>query len=317
MAKRRVIGLAARALLLAATAGVVIIGLGASAFGAEPPAAISCGSVITESTTLTRNLKDCTDGLELAGTGITLDLGGHTLAGTGDTGVGIRITGDEVTIKNGRITGFGVGVGVHSLGDPQEFIPAPIFHLDRISVVENTTGVSAVAFIVAFPGPDSTIVSSDIEHNTAFGISINRARLAVIGSSIRGNGSHGVRQFEAVSRYENADVSNNGGDGISAQEGYSVRLIDSTLNHNGGSGLYYFDHYPDPLPYLEGNRANGNAVLGFQIREYWGGSWDGIDGGGNIAKHNGDERQCVVEGLIFGNPAPPDALVCSKSGSDL
>lgn len=65
-----------------AVAATVFVGLDASTVGAQPAAA-GCGSVITEDTRLTRNLKDCTNGLELAGTGITLDLDGHTISGIG------------------------------------------------------------------------------------------------------------------------------------------------------------------------------------------------------------------------------------------
>jgi hypothetical protein len=296
------------------TAAVVAVGLGASASSAQTSAALTCGSVVTEDTTLTRNLWNCEDGLEIAGTGITLDMGGHTIAGTGSAGVGLRITGDEVTITDGRITGF--GTGVYSLGSPPQSEPAPIFHLLRVRVVGNTGGVSAYGALPP-PASESSIVSSEISRNTDYGISINRVRLAVIESSVRANGANGSQQLEAAGRYEGNDISNNGGHGVYALDSHRVGVIGSTLNRNGGSGLYSIDRYPDPPPYVEGNRAIGNGVLGLEIYAWWPGPWEGLDGGGNIAKHNGDERQCVVEGLSPGNPAPPDALVCSRVGNDL
>jgi large repetitive protein len=100
-------------------------GLLAAAWLAVPaPAAhadaVSCGRVITTSTTVTNNLSNCAgDGLVIGAGGITLDLNGHTIEGTG-LGVGVRNNGhDGVTIRNGTITKFDYGIvlGPGTLGN--------------------------------------------------------------------------------------------------------------------------------------------------------------------------------------------------------
>lgn len=73
----------------------------------------SCGDTLLHDTTLAADLH-CTTGsglhaLAAGAPGITLDLGGHTLSGT--LSFGVRVDGmGGVTIRNGRIRGFAVGI---------------------------------------------------------------------------------------------------------------------------------------------------------------------------------------------------------------
>jgi parallel beta-helix repeat protein len=70
-----------------------------------------CGQVLTGSITLTNNLLACAgDGLVIGAGGITVDLNGHLVQGTG-LGVGVRNPGHHgVTIRNGTIRNFDHGV---------------------------------------------------------------------------------------------------------------------------------------------------------------------------------------------------------------
>jgi hypothetical protein len=119
-----------RSLALFATSGLVFSGM--AALSSSPAAAhhIPCGTVITQSTTLHADVGPCNsgNGLILAGSNITLDLGGHRvfsdaplprMVATGDPAnpfapldaVGIllsRVTG--VTVTNGTVHGFSAGV---------------------------------------------------------------------------------------------------------------------------------------------------------------------------------------------------------------
>jgi parallel beta-helix repeat protein len=72
---------------------------------------VACGQVITTSTTITNSLAGCAgDGLVIGASGITVDLNGHTLQGTG-LGAGIQNNGhDDVTIRNGAFLDFDHGV---------------------------------------------------------------------------------------------------------------------------------------------------------------------------------------------------------------
>lgn len=110
-------GRSARHLVLA-----VLLALGSLALAAAPAAAqpLGCGAVLTQDTTLTTDLLDCPEnGLVIGAPGITVDLGGHTVAApdtlTGDpNGVGIDNSAgyDGVTIRNGTVNYFRRG-GVH------------------------------------------------------------------------------------------------------------------------------------------------------------------------------------------------------------
>ena len=80
--------------------------------GAAPvETAAYCGQIVTESIVLTNDLLDClVFGLVVGAPNITIDLGGYTVDGLG-LAMGVRNQGfDNVTITNGTITGFDVGV---------------------------------------------------------------------------------------------------------------------------------------------------------------------------------------------------------------
>ena len=93
--------------VLAMVASVTALPLTAQA------APIACGSVVTRSVVLTRDLLGCQgDGLVIGASGITVDLGGHTVAGlVSDDSVGIRNPGKgNVVVKNGVVRSFERGV---------------------------------------------------------------------------------------------------------------------------------------------------------------------------------------------------------------
>lgn len=102
------VGVAVLAAAAASTAAAVLAG--GSALGSP----VGCGAVLTHDTTLTGDLTGCAgDGLIIGASGITVDLAGHTISGSGAAGsVGIRDVGlDRVKISNGNVSGFGVGIG--------------------------------------------------------------------------------------------------------------------------------------------------------------------------------------------------------------
>ena len=83
---------------------------------------LSCGDTITADTTLEGDLTDCpSNGLVIGADDITLDLNGHTISGDGkpvrrcprrqpcDWGV-FNDRHDGVTVRNGSLRGFAVGV---------------------------------------------------------------------------------------------------------------------------------------------------------------------------------------------------------------
>src|SRR6185436_12336606 len=93
-----------------------------AAAGQSPPAGVQCGDTITTDTILDHDLTGCqSNGILIGADDITLDLNGHTISGNGkpvrrcprrqpcDFGV-LNDRHDGVTIRNGSLHGFGVGV---------------------------------------------------------------------------------------------------------------------------------------------------------------------------------------------------------------
>ncbi len=82
-------------------------------FPAESRPEITCGQTITEDTILTEDLAcppDAEYAIVIGASNITLDLGGYTISGyTPRTGV-FAIGQEGITIRNGSIDGFNVGV---------------------------------------------------------------------------------------------------------------------------------------------------------------------------------------------------------------
>jgi hypothetical protein len=270
--------------------------------------------VITDDVQLNRNLRKCADGLVVTGASVTIDLKGYTISGTGSTGTGVRAEADsEVTITNGTIREFGVGV---SIGAADVFI-RPHFHFRSLKIVRNGIGVFVASDDPIDPDHPSTIEASELERNVDAGIRADHHRgLEVTDSSIRGNGSDGISVRETPLVLLRSDVSNNGGNGLVAVE-RPVTLSDNTFNGNGTSGAHMHNHASDALSWsrLQNNQANRNGALGFFVNAYGNGlPWEGFDAGGNVARNNGDDRQCVVDSFsINGFPlVPPEALTCSK-----
>jgi parallel beta-helix repeat protein len=96
-----------------AVIAVLLIGTPAAAQAAEQ--AVACGTVVTRDLALTADLIDCPgDGLIVGASGITVDLGGHTISGSRGTGTGAadqigivnRDGFDDVVVRNGTVTQF-------------------------------------------------------------------------------------------------------------------------------------------------------------------------------------------------------------------
>jgi parallel beta-helix repeat protein len=104
----RVAGGWRRKACLGGLAVCVSIALPASSVQADPA---GCGQVLTRSITLSNNLIGCPgDGLVIGAGGITIDLNGRAVEGTG-LGAGVRNPGHhDVTVRNGTIRNFDGGV---------------------------------------------------------------------------------------------------------------------------------------------------------------------------------------------------------------
>jgi parallel beta-helix repeat protein len=252
-----------------ATVGCVLAGAANAETGD-----LACGALVTEDTVLTHDLLGCDEGVTIAAPNVLLDLGGHSIAGRG-TGTGVRVDAEGATVRNGSVSGFGIGLAGSSAG----------LTLDGSAIHHNGTGL------------------------------LLQGRSRVVGNTIFGNGGHGILSNRADgSLFDDNDVSGNGGDGVHLIESVSV-ITGNTFHRNGGTGLFVDDLCFDGLQaYRVGsNTATHNGALGIDIHfAACPIALDLLDAGGNAAHHNGDERQCTI--LVCGrNPGQAKKLAAPSA----
>lgn len=158
---------------------ITLVGLTATGLvspAESAPATVKCGTVITQSTTLTANVGPCSRGGLVVGTdNITLDLGGFAVIGrsnrTGD-GVGILLNGRTgVTVRNGRVTDYDAGVAI--VGGSANTVTG-LLAKDNIG----TTKRGDFGDGIVISGSDSnTVVANNVVHNGPF------SGMALVGDS--------------------------------------------------------------------------------------------------------------------------------------
>jgi parallel beta-helix repeat protein len=261
--------------VLSAVAALVVP---AAAQGAQ----VSCGDAVTQDTTLTDDLRGCAnDGLVVNGD-VTLDLNGHSVSGRGG-GAGIRIDGGSTaTVTNGTIRGFGIGIA--------KFTTMNLGVVD-VKVLSNGTGISAFD-----AGGALSVTASDISRNTSNGVLLaNTDAVTVDGNRITANGNWGIQvdRFAEPTVISNNLITHNGG-GISVRDA-TTRILNNVASHNAGDGIAVVDTTSLFFPYLiAGNTANKNGGFGITFTGVAvGPNGERVDGGGNSAKGNGAQTQCV------------------------
>jgi hypothetical protein len=173
-------------LLHSASFGALGMLLFCSPLAAQPASEVKCGMLVSSNLTLTADLNcpSLTDNgvaLIVAWNGVQVNLNGHSITGAGK-GVGILVAGaDNVTILDGEIRGFNVGVVV-SLGKNGDRAYSP--QLTGLRLTGNNMGaylegarfgeitnceVSQNSYIgvLAFKGTDYTVISRNLVYANA------------------------------------------------------------------------------------------------------------------------------------------------------
>ncbi len=274
--------LAGPAILAAAVGASVPLAAGAQAD------AISCGTVVTSDVRLTADLLDCPgSGLVIGAPGITIDLAGHVVDGTGSgAGIDNEAGHDDVSIVRGTVRDFQIGVHLFQTSGGR---------VERISARSNMLGV-----IIA-RSADVQLDTVQATGNVSNGIDVTFSeRIAVRRSIAAGNGLSGiVDRFTEDSTYARNTVTGNsspglvlnGSDGVVAlrnlatandSDGIELTLVEdavldrNTAAANSGNGIFV-DQAGNSLTR---NRAVDNLGVGIAAP-------DGtLDGGRNRAKGN-------------------------------
>jgi large repetitive protein len=208
---------------------------------------IACGSVLTRSVVLTHDLLGCQgDGLVVGASGITVDLGGHTVAGlVSDDSVGIRNAGKtDVLVKNGVVREFERGVQL--------------------------TGVTG-----------NRLRGLTVELNASDGIDLNGSSgNQILGGQIRDN-FHGVllRDGSAGNLVAKAVLQGNHGAGIRLEGATGNRVTGNIVNGNGSAAEPLTSQIllvGSRRNRLDGNDVSASSTIGIVL----------IDADRNLLEHN-------------------------------
>lgn len=254
---------------------------------------VACGQTITQNTVLSADVGPCpNNGIIVGASNITLDLGGHTVFGTPNTGdgAGVRIeqrTG--VRVQNGTITQF--DVGILSIGGGGHTFTG-------LRVVNNVGDANPYGDGIVLAGTDDTTISGNLisGNGPLSGVSIVRddrtnpespdiaERNLINGNSITNNFVYmpngemqdiGVR-VEGGNRFTtitNNQISGNGLDGVQLFIGSTDNVVSrNSITRNGfhqhrlrkGTGIFVNGNSVRNT--IEQNSVIGNAADGIRIQ---------------------------------------------------
>jgi hypothetical protein len=240
---------------------------------------LSCGSTITKSTTLTKDITGCPGvGLRIGADDITLDLNGHTVSAAAKRNPkahGILNEGhDDVTIRGGTVRGFGA-YGVR------------LSHADRnlvegMRLDDNFTGVGLFE-------SDKGVVARNLINRAKFvGANLTGGRAdRIVSNRIHDSAGPGVFVHSSpaeTGRRHEIDANELLGNGIEIHPGpRRTRVTGNAIKLAAADGIMSFE----PTTVIRGNSAIGNLLRGIDAPN------GAIDAGGNTAKDNGQDPQCV------------------------
>jgi parallel beta-helix repeat protein len=268
--------------LLPVIAVLAVCGVTAAA-GQSPPPGLECGDTITADTTLERDLTGCpSNGIVIGADGVTLDLNGHTISGDGkpvrrcprrqpcDLGV-FNDRHDGVTVRNGSLRGFAVGVLVggvrgnrlvelsssrnqffgYVIADSARTVirdssgndnPRPdgdglgVFASHDLRIVHNSFRGNGQIGIHIEDSTDNVIKGNQFVHNGDFGVFVQANRTRVRGNRCVRNGTGvlvgpGSRNVIAGNRVSG------GGEGIAVEKGRANVVVRNIIARTKRSGI--------------------------------------------------------------------------------
>jgi len=276
-------------LVSVAFSGVVAEDAGATTPLPLPSESPACGATVTHSFRLSGN-KTCASGswIVINGEDITVDLGGNTVTGAaGFTGVGI--SGSGITLRNGRIDGFGIGVSASGSKNVVEEIWA--------------TNSGFEAFVLG--GSGNTYIGNIAEDST-IGFLMTGEKVKIVRNLASDNSGDGFAQ--SGSALTGTIASNtafeNGGNGFTLRGTVVVSRNFALANDDDG-----FDFGQDPAKII-GNVAVANDN-GFDITSSESG-WSLVD---NVALANshGIESNATPSPKGKGNIATGNNVECNPA----
>lgn len=238
-----------RALALPAIAAAALAAAGTPA--AAESSALTCGTVVTHDVRLTHDLVDCpSDGLVIGASGVTIDLGGHTIDGTG-VGAGIENGAghDDVTVRNGTVREFVFGIHLFETRGASISDLSADANLDGLKIA-NSSRV--------------TIDAAAARDNEVTGIEITFSdRVTVRASSASGSLVGGIiDRFSTATTIEGSTFSGNVGPGITVDrtDGATIRRNRVSANDNDGIVVGFLERAS-----IDRNTSTANSGSGIVI----------------------------------------------------
>jgi nitrous oxidase accessory protein NosD len=187
---------------------------------------LTCGAVVTSDVRLQADLLDCAaSGLVIGAPGITVDLAGHVLDGTG-SGAGIDNSAghDDVRVTGGTVRDFQFGI---------HFFETNGARVDRVSAESNMIGVIVGRSAV---GELDQVTAND---NASNGIEISFSdAIAVRRSTAAANGHGGIVDLAShATTYERNTVTGNVSSGVTLWQSDRVVVRRNHLAANDTDGI--------------------------------------------------------------------------------
>ena len=288
-------------------------------------AILSCGQTITQSTVLDNDLSGCANnGIIIGADNITLNLNGHTVAGTaasGDQGGIVLVGRTGVTVRNGTVRNFDVGVVIEG---------------GSANTVEHVNAVNNISYETGSinRGGDGIAILSSVNNRVRYNNTVNNGPYSGIGiysdvdnahrRATSGQSSGNVVEGNVVegniqARQPN-NVVNNDNIGIRLEPGNTRNLIvNNRVTNNGLDGITLFVR--NTFTTVRGNVVTRNGFyrqtarrgngIGLQI----GGANDNVveynQSSGNadngISVRNGSVRNTIRNNTAVGNVVLPPA----------
>jgi parallel beta-helix repeat protein len=241
-----------RAALVAILAAPLVLAVGAAGSPAKAQS-VFCGETVTQSVKLAADLHcSSSDGLDIGGNHVTIDLGGHTIYGASPYN-GVADTGyPYATIKNGSITGFAGAVFLDTA--PHAMVTGIVARQNpsvAIGVTDSPfTAVSKVT-VVAY-GYEGVYLQTDGSSLTSSSVAAASNPVG-IGVVVWGSG-------DTVSR---TTVSSSAKAGILVQYGGNNQVTKNRVQGAGDTGIRLYD---TQFATLSANSVTGSASVGILVR---------------------------------------------------
>lgn len=221
---------------------------------AVTPTQISdCGSHSSadgERLVLTKDIGLNDDCIVISHDNVTLDCNGFMIDGVSDTGIGVKVMADGVTVKNCTIRNFSIGIN--------------LVNSDGSTITKNTLILNDLGIDLESSSDDNTITANNLTKNDLDGIIIESSNFNKIArNTFLENKRDGIRISNSDNNIIRLNIStDNALNGIRLfDDADSNTIKKNTSNNNGRDGISVCDECNSNILTL--NTANSNGRDGF------------------------------------------------------